>query len=108
MNNQDAQLINSSKPNWENLLPIISQSLILMREVTDVLKLLQKSAAPVIGFDQINLILPHPQTRQPCLYYISRSSNNVETLQANEFSSTPGSPDFQYAKNAALRRHGLP
>ncbi|MEA5097180.1 MAG: sigma 54-interacting transcriptional regulator [Burkholderiaceae bacterium] len=64
----------------------MSQALLSQREIADVLRLLENSAGPVVGFNRVNLILFDPQTQQSRLHYLLRSNNDIASLEAVQFS----------------------
>jgi len=81
-------------PARQDLLPSLSQALLFLRDIPDILRLLENSAGPAIGFDRVNLILSDPQTQQPRLHYLSRSSKGVASLEAVQFSNMPAALIF--------------
>ena len=83
---------------WQDLLPHLSQELLFQREIADILRLLENSAGPVIGFDHINLISIDPQTQCPCLSYLSEPNREGTTLEAKQFEDIPAALIFSTPK----------
>ena len=92
MNNEDTSFAKTvtATLSWQELLPSLSQSMLFMRDIPDILRLLENNAGPSIGFDQVSLILADPETQQPRLHYLSRSNKGVACLEAVQFGSMPG------------------
>ncbi|MBS1169849.1 MAG: transcriptional regulator, Fis family [Burkholderiaceae bacterium] len=79
---------------WRELLPLLSQMLLSLRDVTDILRVLSNSAGPVIGFAQVNLVLPDPQTRDPRLHYLSHNIKSELRLDTQQFGNIPAAQIF--------------
>jgi len=88
------RVANTASLTWQDLLPSLSQALLFQREIADILRLLENSAGPVIGYEQVNLILADPKTRQPRLHYLSRSNKGIASLEAVQFGDLPAALIF--------------
>lgn len=85
-------------PVWKDFMLSLSQTVLVQREIADILQLLEGNAADVLGFDQVNLLLSDPHTQQPCLHYRLNSGNGAASLESEQLGDTPAAQIFSAQK----------
>ena len=50
---------------------------------------MENSAGPVVGFNQVNLVLPDPYSQQPLLHYLPHSGKGEASLEAAQLADSP-------------------
>ena len=88
----------SSALSWQDMLLSLVQALLAEREIVGILELIESRVGAIVGFDRVNLLLSDPQTHQPCLHYLSGSSQDAASLDAEQLGDAPAALIFSTKK----------